>query len=285
MSEIIFQNSAGSAVLIKTNVGIRQGCAMSPAFYSIVQSKAYHEVARECPDVINFAIIDDGYLAGNMNNLQDLGRAFKIIEKELDKVGLTLSKPKTKIYCKSEKMREREQEIKDIIGDVNIIPKEEGLKIGGTAVGSIEFIKKHFLNRKNFVTEKLDTLLRMARKGHNNNAEKKGERKSYQTAFYIIRLAFPSLFNHLQRTTHPYMVSELVREFDVHLFEGTLKMLGIFDGIKHSDLDYQTISLLMFGRLIDGGMGLTSLELNEEAAYWGSWALVGKKVKEILHLQ
>ena len=281
-SELVFEDpKTRTTVIIKMTEGCVQGGNISGSAFNVLQAIVVREVYRngthrvdpgpeELEDVI--CMYDDTYLYGTPRLVME---RTKMLERALAEVGIQYHRDKKRnIYGYGNQYTEADKRRAARMG-YKWLDANEGIMVTGAPVGSDQYERRHaeakvdaieaqLRKLRDVVTRQVTTVTRSLR----------------QWVFQVVRLCMPAQFNHVLRTVPPHNTVDAAKRLDTLLADFVMWLVDVRADATTTPSRNQLAEVILL-QISRGGMGITNSTATAEAAYVGSWALVGERIGQL----
>ena len=152
----VVQVGNGQVAKVMSTEGVRMGCTMGSAAFSIAIQRVYSKVQNVYPNAVSVAIIDDftfgvptvenGERRQIEHVIKQITDMYALLQQELEEqLELKLALPKCKILLPTSMGSLKQDHMASL--PVGIQVTSEGLVVCGTPIGSDSFIRHHFSNK------------------------------------------------------------------------------------------------------------------------------------------
>ena len=261
----------GKCIVIRYNNGVPQGNACSGSLFNVGQSESIKTVIEKFPKVIIISLHDDHHILGEQT--EDTLMAFDSLQKLLkENCNNVLQAEKSVAFSFSQFSEEMKSAISD--RNIKIVDHNEGIIIGGSPVGTKEYMKKEIdkILSSNLAIIKIVINLVVSEKGHGLTGP------TAQAAIYILRQVGPAQFIHILRTCPPEVTIPAAKTLDDALFDLAMLVTSLQDKLPEEARELQDIVDRFHLPIRRGGAGIASCVDTAHAAYAASWALCGTHI-------
>lgn len=276
-SDVIFSERGkdGRTLTVEMQTGVIQGDGLSGWVWDITNMRAIQSLRawcgpRECSIL---TIHDDQYIVGPAAPAFEAYDRLKLVLR--DDLGIDVNLTKTVALSLSQN-EAVVADVSDRAAAAGISFTTEGIVVAGVPVGTTDFVRAK--TREVFEeTARLLTLLQRAV----TEVTLPGKIPAVQGIMRTIRMCIPSRVNHLLRTVPPSITRPLAQQLDRRVFRAVMAILDQQVGDPDVDAAASLARLRLHLPVYLGGFGFTRLEDVCEAAFIGSWSLVGPVVREV----
>jgi hypothetical protein len=249
-------------VVITTNAGVAQGDIFGGTTFSGIFSSALHVIDENLPDgVVIIRYMDDFYVVGPPATAFD---TFDQIVQAIATIGLELSAGKSEAYVPALASHLTRAAVSLRAQERNM-PVKDGLIACGAAIGPDAFVTAFLVRMRTVHTRKVDGLVKFALDANSSY--------SAQQALMLLRYCVvPSTMMFLARTHAPHLTQPVFRVFDDHVASAVFQILGVHPHYLQDAPRIGFARKLIALDVVNGGLGLTSMESVAVAAYLGSIA-------------
>lgn len=249
-------------VVITTNAGVAQGDIFGGTTFSGIFSSALLVIDENLPDgVVIIRYMDDFFVVGPPATAFD---TFDQIVQAIATIGLELSAGKSEAYVPALASHLTRAAVSLRAQERNI-PVKDGLIACGAAIGPDAFVTAFLVRMRTVHTRKVDGLVKFALDANSSY--------SAQQALMLLRYCVvPSTMMFLARTHAPHLTQPVFRVFDDHVASAVFQILGVHPHYLQDAPRIGFARKLIALDVVNGGLGLTSMESVAVAAYLGSIA-------------
>ena len=220
--------------------GVKQGDSMSAFWFSLATLPTLREVKNIFPDVTVLAIMDDVTLMGKDD---DVLEAYEYLQKEWEKINLTLVPSKSVCVCDSENNQSIER-----ITNLNIKTRDGHILLGAP-VGTKHFEREHIQRKFATFTRTVDCIASLP----------------IDLSIPLLRSCIITKPNYIIRCCHPENTIKSARDFDQIMSETLAKIC-----VVHENIFDQYANVIRGLPAYLGGIGISKLSDISKAAYVSS---------------
>jgi hypothetical protein len=264
MQTIFNDSRAGITSVYKMDKGVPQGGSMSSALFNMGQSTSIRRAAQLHPTVSILLIADDTHVLGTPD---EVIAAIMTIRDLYAEIGLSLAATtasKNVIYGLGQHYTPAQYQLAQA-SDLHWIPCNLGLQIGGTPVGSFDYMVESVNKTVDAIVSELQQFERYL---HGANGML---RARVQTIFAMIRQCSTQQLTHLLRTCPPATTLHATRRLDTAVANTIFRITDSNQYLppEHSVLMKEVLNRFHLAIRL-GGDGFSNTEEIRESAYVAS---------------
>lgn len=255
----IYNNSG--EFLFNSEVGVKQGDALGPLYFSCGTFDSIQDVVRRFPDVDIMSYHDDVVVMGDVDSMASVASA---IASKFLKIGLKINKAKCQIFCNAVCKNKYDT----TVSFLNQIPiSTDSFEVLGCPMGKNDSVELALSNKLSDYAKILPIILQLKAK----------------SAFVLLRCCINARPTYLLRASYPWLTKDPIISFDL-LIDKAIKVICskikdsvAYNGIRSlNDLNLLTgipreSSIARSMAIRDGGAGIKRGQDIFEAAWCASW--------------
>ena len=233
-SSLIY-NTGKRVARLSSSQGVHQGDPLGPALFSADIQPILSQMSLERSDVVILAYLDDIYVVGPANALDQVLCDFKVL---LSRIGLIVCDRKCELYCPQENQAE-----------FPVSVSYDGVTILGTPIGKPEYVRSQ--------------CIAIARSGEQLCCQLT-KLDSKQCSMLILRHCHVPRMNYLARQVFPANLEEAARIHDSMTKSTFVSIIGS-NFVNDDSWRQATLKIKL------GGFGLTPVSQVSHASFLSSW--------------
>ena len=233
-SSLIY-NTGKRVARLSSSQGVHQGDPLGPALFSAAIQPILSKMSLERSDVVMLAYLDDIYVVGPANTLEQVLCDFKVL---LSRIGLIICDRKCELYCPLGNQAE-----------IPVSVSYDGVTILGTPIGKPEFVRSQCIDIARSGEQLCCQLTKLDNK---------------QCSMLILRHCHVPRMNYLARQVFPANLEEAARIHDSMTKSTFVSIIGS-NFVKDDSWRQATLKIKL------GGFGLTPVSQISHASFLSSW--------------